>query len=232
MERPMIDQQDRAVQEWIASAVDSAPVTLALPTNGDAPPGITLYLMDIASEPIHRGARDAPLRVTLRYLVTSGIGAFVETHRMLGDALFAALEHAEYEVEREPVPLAFWHAIGAAPRPAFVLRVPCHRERVPEPMKRVRAAPTIQSVPVLPLVGVVLGPGDVPIVDALVEVQALGLAQRTDRDGRFAFRTIPAAPLTNMLRITAKGYVLSQPVTRAPTETDGLVIHFEPLEDA
>lgn len=228
----MIDQQDRAVQEWVQSAIPSATVTLALPTNGDTAPGITLYLMDIVSEPSTPGSRDAPLRVTLRYLVTGGMGAFAETHRMLGEALFAALEHTEYEVEREPVPLAFWQAIAAAPRPAFVLRVPCYRARTPTPMKRVRAAPTVHSVPVRPLVGVVLGPGDIPLVDALVEVQALGLAQRTDRDGRFAFRTVPTAPQTTMLRVTAKGHVLSQPVTRAPTETDGLVIHFEPLEDA
>jgi hypothetical protein len=228
----MIDRQDRAVQEWIGETVHPATVALALPTNGDMPPSITLYLMDIVSEPISPGSRDAPLRVTLRYLVTGGMGAFEETHRMLGDVLFAALEHAEYEVEREQIPLAFWHAIGAAPRPAFVLRVPCHRERKPVSMKRVRNAPTIQSVPITPLVGVVLGPGEIPVVDALVEVQALGLAQRTDHDGRFAFRTIPAAPHTTVLRVTAKGHVLSQPITRAPTETDGLVIHFEPLEDA
>ena len=227
----MVDRQDRAVQEWIGTAAHPATVTLALPTNGDTPPGITLYLMDMISEPNNRGAH-APLRITLRYLVTGGIGAFEDTHRMLGDVLLAALEHAEYEVEREQVPLAFWQAIGAAPRPAFVLRVPFHRGREPAPMTRVRKAPMVQSVEVAPLIGIVLGPGNIPIVDALLEVPALGLAQRTDRDGRFAFRTIPAAPHTNMLRISAKGYVLSQPVTRVPTETDGLVVHFAPLEDA
>ena len=52
--------------------------------------------------------------------------------------------------------------------------------------------------------GVVLGPGDVPISDAFIEIPLLALATRTDKRGRFRFAAVPTAPAEQQLRVRAK----------------------------
>ena len=52
--------------------------------------------------------------------------------------------------------------------------------------------------------GVVLGPGDVPISDAFVEIPSLALTTRSDGRGRFRFAAIPTAPAKQQLRVRAK----------------------------
>ena len=49
-----------------------------------------------------------------------------------------------------------------------------------------------------------LGPDDVPISDAFVEIPSLALATRSDVRGRFRFAAIPTSPVKQHLRVRAK----------------------------
>ncbi|MGZ6682465.1 MAG: hypothetical protein ACXVFK_19875, partial [Solirubrobacteraceae bacterium] len=61
----------------------------------------------------------------------------------------------------------------------------------PEPAPPVRAPLVLRGAGLRRLGGIVLGPGDVPVADAFVELPLLGLATRSDRRGRFTFAAVP-----------------------------------------
>ena len=77
------------------------------------------------------------------------------------------------------------------------------------------------------LEGVVLGPQELPVVGARVELPALRLSTRTDSKGGFRFSAVPAQPASKLLRVTAKGRELSVQ-TEADAGRQPMVIHFDP----
>ena len=227
----MIDQADGRVKEWAAAVDAGAAVSLAPPTDGLPGRGVSLYLMELASEPPARGGGRPPLQLGLRYLVTTWAEAPEEAHRLLGQLAFAAMEEVEFQVELEPVPAAAWAALGAAPRPSFVLRVPLRQERPVPTAKPVRQPLVVQPATLAGLHGLVLGPGDAPLVDVRVELPAFGLRSRTDIAGRFGFPGVPEEPRAKQLRLTAKGRALSVTAAGPTTAEAPLVIRFDPPEE-
>jgi hypothetical protein len=95
------------------------------------------------------------------------------------------------------------------------------------PTKYVRGPLLVSSTNVVSLYGRVVGPGDLPIPDALVELQSLELSERTDRKGYFRFATVPADPPKLVLRVVAKGRDVSVPVERPTSPGEPLIIHLE-----
>ena len=144
---------------------------------------------------------------------------------MLGDLVVAALQTPEFEVEHEPLPLSLWTALGIAPRPAFVLRVPFKHERPEKLAPPVRHAMVIKPLPMGSLEGQVVGPEDIPLVNARVELPSLELSTTTDSKGRFRFSSVPSAPGTRLLRVRAKGQEFS--INVDPAGTEPLVIHLQ-----
>jgi hypothetical protein len=143
--------------------------------------------------------------------------------------VLAALEHPDFEPEPEPVDAAIWEGLHVIPQAHFILRVLLRRER-PEPApKLVREPLQVQTVPTACISGVILGPNDVPIAGAVVELPALQLSRRADSKGRFHFAMVPAEPAVVRLRVRAKGRVLEVDVEGAPSEEAPVVINF-PLE--
>jgi hypothetical protein len=63
----------------------------------------------------------------------------------------------------------------------------------------------IKNAPLQPLVGRVMGPGDIAIMGARVELPALNLSTATDFRGRFQFAAVPSDPPIKLLRLNAKG---------------------------
>ncbi len=99
---------------------------------------------------------------------------------MLGTLIFAALAVTDWQVEQERLPPDTWAAFGTPPRPSFVLRLPVIKER-PEPaVKLVRKPLTVKHTGLVGLHGAVLGPEDIPIAGARVELPAFGLSATTD----------------------------------------------------
>lgn len=221
----MIDQTDRHLAAWIGGILDQVDVSLDPPGAAETAKGVSLYLMELLQSPPARGTRLPPLLMKLRYLVTTTAPTPEEAHRMLGALVVAALENPEFEIEQEPLPLSLWMALGIAPRPAFVLRVPFRHDRPQKVAPPVKHAIVIKPLPLRSLEGQVLGPGDIPLMNARVELPALELFTNTDSRGRFHFSSVPSPPGVRLLRVRAKGQEFS--VNIDPAETEPLVIHLQ-----
>jgi hypothetical protein len=226
----MIDQVDGRLQDWIGTVLTGTTVSLAAPTGTETGRGIGLYLMELIRTPPPRGDRRPPLQITLRYIVTAWAEQSEEAHRILGELVFAAMEHMEFEVERDPVPVALWTALGVAPRPSFVLRVPLQLQRPERIAPLVRVAPVVRKSSMASLHGRVYGPGDVPVMGARVELPALQLSTSTDFEGRFHFAAIPTEPPVKRLIVKAKGQELSVATELAVADGEPLSIRLQGLE--
>jgi hypothetical protein len=227
----MIEKVDRRLQIWAATVVGKVPISLAPPgRDGREDSAVGLYLLELAESPSPRTSGPQPLQLLLRYLVTASSPDPEEAHRLLGELLFAALETAELEVDMTPLPTAVWQAFGVAPRPAFILRVPLVKERKARPVRRVLEPLRVEISPVAQLAGVVLGPGDLPLAGARVEVPALNVSTRTDYRGRFHFAAVPQ-DATEVLRVEARGQELSVAMEHPADPESPLIVRFPLMED-
>lgn len=224
----MIDEIDKKLQEWVGSVLEDAPVSFEAPRKQREGAGVNLYLLELSDAPPPRGRYRTPLQVNLRYLVTAWATDPQQEHRLLGELVFAAYEREGMEVDFK-VPHGLWTALDLPPRPAFILEMPLRRER-PEPhAPRVRQPLVTQMAPSIALTGQVLGPGDLPIAGALVELPGHDLRTEADPDGRFRFPRVLADTRPRIIRVRAKGEVRS--FTVSPTALgEPLTIRF-PLED-
>ncbi len=221
----MIDQIDGRLSEWIKTILKEAEVSLGPPGASTAPRSVGLYLLELIQTPLARGKRRPPIQIKLRYLVTTHAADTKEAHQMLGDLLVAALRDPEFEVEQDPLPITLWTALNVAPRPSFVLRVPYNLERPEKVAPPVLQPLVIKSSGLSSLSGQVLGPRNIPIMDARVELPALQLYTNTDSKGRFRFSTVPAEPYPKLLRVRAKGQEFSINTEQAASAGKPLVIH-------
>ena len=198
----MIDAVDDQLSRWVEEVVPGANVTF------DGPAGATddvgLYLFEMADLPPARGEERPPLQVRLGYLLTTSGADVALAHKRLGKLLFAALTHPDWDV-RFPGDIAeFWNAVGEPPRAGFILTVPLRQPVESEPAPPVRELLRVQGVGSRAFEGVVLGPGDVPISDAFIEIPSLALTTRSDTRGRFRFAAVPTSPAKQHLRVHAK----------------------------
>jgi hypothetical protein len=88
------------------------------------------------------------------------------------------MEHPEFKMELDPLPAPFWSALDVVPRPACMLRVPLRRERREPKVGRVRRPAEVRYSPVTPLVGFVMGPGDLPRRSDMPTYLRPGIARR------------------------------------------------------
>jgi len=223
----MIDQTDRHLADWIGETLKDVEVSLVPPAASETTKKVCLYLVELLQSPPARGIRRPPLVMTLRYLVTTHAPTPEEAHNMLGQLVVAALQNAEFEVEQDSLPVSFWTAIGLKPQPSFVLRVPFKHERPEKVAPFVKRQLVIKQLPLRVLEGQVVGPEDIPIMDARVELPALDLSTSTDARGRFRFSSIPAASGPRQLRIRAKGREFSINTEQAESGAQPLVIHLQ-----
>lgn len=225
----MFDQIDRKLEQWVHHVAGEADVFFTGPGEGDGRSGVGLYLLELAEDPPPRGTRAAPLRLALRYLVTTW-GDPVEAHRRLGDLTFAALADPELVTDLKPLPPECWAALGVAPRPAFIVQVPVHRDRAVEPAPPVTEELVLNTRPMTSLQGVVLGPGDVPIAGASVRVPHLGKRSTTDGRGRFRLSGLPAFPPVTRLQVRSKGREEIVTSEEGFAGDEPVTIHIDPLE--
>jgi hypothetical protein len=226
----MIDEVDQRLKTWVGRVLGDAPVSLDVPDRESVDRGVGLYLLELGPAPPPRTGRRPPLRVSLCYLVTTGGDSPERAHHLLGELVFAAMEEPEFEVDLAPVPVALWTALGVAPRPSFRLRVPLERERPVPAVPRVKMPLVVRAMPSMALVGRVVGPGDIPIPGALVELPSMGLSARTDAKGLFRFASVPADTPLGRLEVRAKGEVLAVRAEELPTEEGALVVRL-PLKE-
>jgi hypothetical protein len=204
----MIDEVDQRLKAWVGHVIGETPISLAVPARGPLERGVSLYLLELGPLPPARTGRRVPLQFSVTYLITVAAETPEQAHRQLSELVFAALEAPEFEVELTPVPLELWAALGVPPQPCFRLRVPVRREQAEPRIPRVRVPLVIQAGPSEALLGCVVGPGDVPIPGAVVELPTLRLTTRTDARGYFRFPFVPPLKTLGGLEVRAKGEVL------------------------
>jgi hypothetical protein len=168
--------------------------------------GVGLYLVELADKPPLRNSKRPPLQFSLRYLVTTWAEDPEEAHSLLGELVLSAMEMSEFTVEFPPA--GFWTSFGVPPQPSFLLNVPLQKER-PEPKTGMVRQVIVHTSPITSFHGVVLGPGDLPVAGAAVEMPDLRLFATTDYKGRFRFPTVPSEPAEKMIVVRAKGRKLS-----------------------
>lgn len=175
--------------------------------------GINLYLLGIAphAQAAARAERRTESQLVLRYLVT---GWAEESER--SDALLCALAFhllgrgaggpdGRSEVVIEPAPLEVLAALGLPPRPALTMGLPLVHVEVAEPARRVAHPPIVRAEAAATLRGILLGPDDLPIAAARVELPAVGRSAETDPAGRFRIAGVPANLADRTLRVRARG---------------------------
>lgn len=224
----MIDQIDQQLREWAQKTLDASAAVVLTPPNASLNgPAVNLYLLELGADPPLRGSKRAPLQLALCYLVTVWDEEPEKAHRLLGQLVFAAMDHAEFEVEFDAVPIAAWVSFGVAPRPSFLLKVPLRQERATSPAPRVAAPLDVVGSPMTQLYGILLGPNKIALAGARVELPALQRSTQTDSKGRFRFNGIAAEPSVQQLRINAKGEILEVGVQQPTSEDEPAVVDFD-----
>lgn len=224
----MLNQTDNRLREWVETVLDDVTLTFAPPGAAPSGQGVGLYLIAFDAAPPPRTPTRSPLQFTAVYLVTVwGYDDVEAAHRLLGDLLFAALDTNEFEVDLKPLADSAWAAFGVPPQPSFFLRALVRRDR-PEPeVKLVRQPLIVHTTPMIGLRGVLLGPGDLPIVGAYIEISSLDIYTRTDNRGQFYFSGLPAQPRAQKLTIRAKKRAMQ--VTVEPSDDQPVIIRFDIL---
>jgi hypothetical protein len=225
----VIDQVDRELQEWVKSFITEADVILGPPHLLDGKHGVSLYLLTLATPPPAWMNRKPAAHATLRYLVTTWAADDQQAHYLLGKLVQAAMEKREYELDLAELPMTMWTAFGIAPRPAFTLCAPLYGERSEEAPRLVRGPLVLRGSPVKSLRGIVLGPGDIPIAGASVELPALTLNCSTDPRGYFYFPTVPGEQAIQLVA-RAKGRVQNVTVEQSVSDQELLAIRFDSFE--
>jgi hypothetical protein len=226
----MIEQVDKRLAEWMRDVLKGVTISLAPPNNTEKGSGVSLYLLEFAQSPALRGGpKRPPLQFSLRYLVTAWAEEAADAHRTLALLIFAAMDHPEYQVDLEAVPLALWTAFGITPRPAFILTAPVRLDRIEPELPIVRVPPVVQGTPVVSFFGRVLGPEEIPLANIAVEFPPLQLSTRTDGKGYFHFAGIPGGSDTVQLRLKGKGKILDIDVKPSSSAEKPAVIHWDLL---
>jgi hypothetical protein len=226
----VIDEVDRRLADWAETVLGQNLVSLALPAP-DAPGfGVSVYLLELVHRPPARSIPQPHLDLTLRYLVTTWGSEPGESHRLLAELLFAAAANPEFEVELGSPPMQMWTALHVPPRPGFVLRVPLRKELPVHRAPLVRRPISIQVAPAGPLTGFCMGPEELPLTGALVELPALNVSTRTDRDGRFVFSSVPRDDARLVVRATAKGKTITVDAGARMAGAEPLLIQFDLTE--
>jgi len=223
----MIEALDAQLAAWVGDRLKGVPVTFDPPSDGRTGEGVSLYLMELTPHADERVERNRTLRASLRYLITSWSDKPERAHELLGTLLLAALREPEFELDPVPIGVDAWTAFRIGPRPSFVMRVPLRQDLESPAVKLVRKPLDMRASGVSVLDGTVLGPDDVPLASASVELPALQLVTTTDWKGRFRFPSVPADPPPKELLVKARGKEQRVPIKSIGTP---VLIHFGPLE--
>lgn len=208
----VLSAEQRLIDTWIRPAL-GADAAIRVGEVGEEPErdGIeaSLTLLDLVPAPAaRRGTLPAPLQLRARYLVSVRGGA-AERHQALAELGFHAPGIPDLELEATPPGPALWSALGVSARPALIASVRLTRERPRRIVPRVRQPLETRWLANRPLAGRVVGPGDLPIAGALVEVEGAPLSAYSNHRGEFAFGAVPGGDAPPLLVISAKGTQLT-----------------------
>jgi hypothetical protein len=210
----------------VQGVVTEAEVVLGLPRQRENWQCVSLYLLALTDPLPAWVSRRSGKQVALRYLVTAWGSEEEQAHALLGKLMLALMEKREYDLSLEELPMTLWSALGIVPRPALTLRVPYAIQQQEQVVKLVQGPLVVQGSPTRSLHGLVLGPNNIPIVGASVELPALQLRSSTDTRGRFFFAMVPGESQSVQLVVKARGYRQNVTVEQSSSAKEPLTIRF------
>ncbi len=225
----MLDQADETLSSWIGHVIGNVAVSLAAPPDAPTGEGVSAFLLALANCPPLRTAGRPPLQIMLHYLISTWAATPQRAHQLLGDLAFAAMQTADYTIDLDPLPPETWLALRLAPRPAFVLSMPVRQERPLPKVEYVRSPLSVQPEPMTTLAGQIVGPGNLAIPGARVEIPSLNLAAYSDANGLFRFLGLPVQAGKRNLRVLAKGRQFDISVDSPADSDKPVVIQFDPF---
>lgn len=203
----MINQVSDSLFEWAKALSGVQQVSFQMPAQPEEDlTTVHIYLMEISDDARRHNTGRPPVQPSLRYLLTTSGKDIRNAHKLLYVLLYSALQNPDFEVEFDPVNSMLWTALQTPPRPAFIIRVPLTHEWPPISVPRVKDV-RVGLYALVWLFGQVLGPGDVPIEQARVEVKDVhkDSCAYTDRMGCFSIPNVAATPNRKTLTVTAQG---------------------------
>ncbi len=232
----MIEEVDERLKTWASGILEDIPgeevnLLIGPPSPDLSGQGVSFYLLELTNDPVPRAPGRLPIRLCVRYLVTTWADSDEEAHHLLDTLLLAAMDDNGFEVALEPPSAETWTALGVRPRPSFILRTVVqseHPER-PEP-KRVRVPLVVRLAAVARLEGTLLSTDDIPLMDAQVEFPMLNLSTITDSKGRFLFPNVPLEPVNKELVIKTKGREFRVSVEQRFEASEAILVRVDPLQ--
>jgi hypothetical protein len=225
----LIEQVDQQLRDWVIQVLGPTTVTLDSPAPSPTGQGVSLYLYALNQAFPSSGSGALPLQIELRYLVSAWAEQPEEAHRLLDRLVFAAMTNPAFEIDLAPLPPETWLSYGVKPLPCFVLKAPVRIDRKEPLTPIVRKPLEVHATPVTQLEGTVLGPGDLPLANARVEIPFLDRSTRTDTHGRFQFQAVPADPGVRKLRVVLKGWSLDVELEQPSLARGPITVHFDPF---
>jgi hypothetical protein len=190
----IVEAATTALLHWVGRAGLSA--RPGPPGGGAAtrPADVHVWLVALLPE---QGLRPSvgldPIRFRMRFLLAAARADDVAAL----DRLLAATTAGTYLPVFEEVPAHVWQGVPA--RPAFFVDVPGHLDRAVPVAPRVTAPLRVDTVPMRPLPGVVLGPRGTPLAGMRVETTDGTAVAYSDADGAFVLPGLPAGRATRLL---------------------------------
>ena len=149
-----------------------------------------------------------PIRFRMRFLLATARADDVAAL----DRLLTATTTGTHLPVFDEVPAHVWQSSGVPARPAFYVDVPGRLDRPVPVVPRVTAPLRIDTVPVRPLSGVVLGPRRTPLPGMRVETIDGTAVTYSGADGTFVLDGLPAGRATT-LRLSGRGLRFHHNVT-------------------
>ncbi len=210
----MIESINSLLENWVKETLEDVKFSLDVPSDSVKEESVNLYLLEILPGQEARGTGRPPLRLTLHYLVSALGKETSKVHRNLLSLAFSVLENREWKIAERENLSSIWRDFGLAPRPSFVLEVPCRKSRPEKVAPPVKQPLALEITPIEQLNGLVLGPNDFPMARTRVEILGTGFVTKTDHNGKFRISGFPAK-LKNKLEFKLRSQVVSGQVENA-----------------
>ncbi|MGH9245608.1 MAG: hypothetical protein ACRD29_15085 [Acidimicrobiales bacterium] len=218
------------LRAWAGEVVADVATGHGPPTEIEGDPLVGFYLLGLVpAHDVQGGDTSRTFWFRARYLVTTRAADPEAANDLLERLLVAASETDGFEPKLDSMDQQMWLALGVPSRPAFLLELPIRHEREREPAPLVLFPLNVRESGLRPLSGQLLGPGDVPLVGAVVGVADVAGTAQTGPTGEFRFPLVPTEPSTKRLRVQAKGREFIVDVDLDQLE-EGLVIRCDPRE--
>lgn len=198
------DEVTRELIAWIGETLPDVPVSARSPSSPVHEDGVDVRLMAIAPRPSPR-VHAPPAIVDLDYLITIRMSDPFAEQKALGELLLSAMSRTGCEIVRGRSAAQACSSVGIPIANGFVLRAPLIREREAKRAPLVRFPLKVHSSEMGSIEGRVLGPGDTPIMGAMVSADSLGRQTYTDAEGRFRLAGAPRDATGVVLSARARG---------------------------